>query len=92
MRREEFTANWSKFKGKILGKWNKFTEEELLQINGKYDHFMGLLQKKYSFSREQAEKEMANWNPGFETTGPTAHEAPKTHDKPQHKEKHRKAG
>jgi len=47
MRRDEFEKNWNQFKGKIQQKWSKFTQDELSKIHGKYDYFLGLLQKKY---------------------------------------------
>ncbi len=61
MNRHEFEANWKQLKGKIPEKWNKFTLDELSRIDGKYEPFLGHLQKKYGYSREQAETEIKNW-------------------------------
>jgi uncharacterized protein YjbJ (UPF0337 family) len=69
MRRDEFEKNWNQFKGKIQQKWSKFTQDELSKIHGKYDYFLGLLQKKYGFSREQAEREIQNWQTGSQNKG-----------------------
>ncbi len=61
MDRNQFESNWHMMKGHIRKKWNKFSDEEISRINGKYDQFMNELQRKYGFSREQAEKEIHNW-------------------------------
>lgn len=62
MNRQEFEANWNQVKPKILEKWNKFTQEEISRFDGKYDTFLSNLQKKYGYSREQADQEISNWN------------------------------
>jgi uncharacterized protein YjbJ (UPF0337 family) len=61
MFKEEFEGNWHKFKGKIQEKWGKFTHDDIARINGKYEQFLGELQKKYGYSREQAEREFRTW-------------------------------
>lgn len=90
MNRHEFEANWSQLKGSIPGKWSKFTLEDMNRLDGKYEPFLGHLQKKYGYSREQAETEMKNWamSPKVESIGP-AHCSSKCNDR---KEKKRKAG
>ena len=47
---------------KVQEKWGKFTDVDVDKINGKYDQFVGLLQKKYGFTKEQAERELKNWH------------------------------
>jgi uncharacterized protein YjbJ (UPF0337 family) len=61
MNRDEFEGNWHQLKGKIREKWAKFTHDELNQMSGKYEQFIGSLQKKYGHSRERAEQEIHNW-------------------------------
>jgi len=58
MNRQEFEANWRQLAPKITAKWNKVTMEELNRLDGKYEPFLGQLQRKYAYSREQAENEM----------------------------------
>ena len=40
------------------GKWDKLTGNDLTTFGGQSDQLAGLLQRKYSFAREQAEKEI----------------------------------
>lgn len=97
MNRDEFEANWHQLKGKIRDKWSKFTNEDIAKFNGKYEQFLGALQKKYMFSKEKAEQEMRNWQKELEKRVPFNKEAPhfkhdeKHHDE-RHKDKKRKAG
>jgi uncharacterized protein YjbJ (UPF0337 family) len=94
MNRQEFEANWHKIMPAVMQKWNKFTQEDVTRINGKYDPFLGHLQKKYGYSREQAETEIKNWMPAPAAGGKVesiAHCDAKCSDKKGHHEKKRKA-
>jgi len=64
MRRDKFEENWDQLKGKIQGKWSKFTDDDLDKINGKYEKFLSQLQKRYGYTKEEAEREMKNWQEG----------------------------
>lgn len=48
-------GNWKQFRGKVKEQWGKLTDDELDQIEGKRDQMVGLLQKEYGYSREDAE-------------------------------------
>ncbi len=98
MHKEEFEGKWHQFKGKIQEKWNKITHDDIAHINGKYDIFLGKLQKKYGFTKEQAERELSCWLECCQKPGHSSkhHEiskgccsekqAPcKSHDKSNHK-------
>lgn len=61
MNREQFEGSWHQLKGKIKEKWGKLTDDDIAVINGKYEQFIGKLQQKYGYSKEQAEKESNNW-------------------------------
>ena len=69
MNREQFEGNWHQLKGKIKEKWGKLTDDDMTRINGKYEQFLGALQKKYGYTREQAERESSTWNYENRTEG-----------------------
>jgi uncharacterized protein YjbJ (UPF0337 family) len=50
-------GNWNIAKGKVKEKWGKLTDDDLDVIKGKRDQFIGALQKRYGYAREQAERE-----------------------------------
>ncbi len=61
MKREQFERKWHEIKLKIQDKWEKLTDADIAQINGKYDHLSSKLQKKYGLEKEQAEQEIDGW-------------------------------
>lgn len=61
MYRGEFAAQWPQLKGKIQEKWVKLTNDDVVKINGKYESLIAQLQKKYGFTKEQAEKDVQSW-------------------------------
>lgn len=66
MHREQIEKNWDRLKGKVRSKWNHLTEEDINQIGGKYDLLVSKLQKRYSKSREEIERELKDWMHGGE--------------------------
>jgi uncharacterized protein YjbJ (UPF0337 family) len=51
-------GNWKQAKGKVKEKWGKLTDDDLTTIAGKRDQLAGLLQERYGYEKEQAEKEL----------------------------------
>jgi len=47
MNADQFKGKWMQFKGDLKQKWNKFTEDDLQQIEGHYDRFVGTVQGRY---------------------------------------------
>jgi uncharacterized protein YjbJ (UPF0337 family) len=58
MNKDIFDGKWRQMRGQIKVSWGKLTDDDLDQVAGKYDKFVGLLQEKYGFSRERAEEEV----------------------------------
>jgi uncharacterized protein YjbJ (UPF0337 family) len=55
---DQITGNWKQFKGKVKEKWGKLTDDDLTTINGRREQLAGVLQQKYGYAKEQAEKEL----------------------------------
>jgi len=53
MNRDHFKGLWNQFKGELKYQWAKFTDDDLLQIEGNYDKFAGKLQEKYADQKDQ---------------------------------------
>ena len=51
-------GNWKEFAGKVKEKWGKLTDDDLTVIAGKRDQLSGLLQQRYGYAKEKAEKEL----------------------------------
>jgi uncharacterized protein YjbJ (UPF0337 family) len=46
--------------------WGRLTDDELDQIEGHRDRLSGLLQEKYGYSRQQAEKSISDFLDRYE--------------------------
>jgi uncharacterized protein YjbJ (UPF0337 family) len=58
---DQVEGNWKQMKGKFKEKWGKLTDSDWDQIAGKRDQFIGKLQERYGYSREQAERDLGEW-------------------------------
>ena len=58
MNKDIFEGKWKQVRGEIRGWWGKVTDDDLDKVAGQFDVFVGLLQEKYGYSREQAEEEI----------------------------------
>jgi uncharacterized protein YjbJ (UPF0337 family) len=57
MNKDIFEGKWKEMRGQIKEWWGKLTDDELEQANGNAEQIVGLLQQKYGYTREAAEKE-----------------------------------
>jgi uncharacterized protein YjbJ (UPF0337 family) len=51
-------GDWTRFKGKIKEAWGDLTDQDLEVIAGKRDQLVGLIQKTYGVAREDAERQV----------------------------------
>ncbi len=61
MNKDELSGNWKQFKGKAKEKWGKLTDDDMTVIEGKRDHLVGKIQERYGYAKDQAEKEVSDW-------------------------------
>ena len=58
---DQMKGNWKQFKGKAKEQWGKLTDDELDQVEGKRDQLVGKIQKQYGLSKEEAERQVGDW-------------------------------
>jgi uncharacterized protein YjbJ (UPF0337 family) len=58
---DQVAGNWNQFKGQIKEKWGKLTDDDLAMIDGKRDQFIGRVQERYGIAKEEAEKQIKDW-------------------------------
>jgi uncharacterized protein YjbJ (UPF0337 family) len=61
MNKEILKGKWLQLKGDIRGWWGKMTDDDIDQIQGDTEKFIGKLQERYGFGREQAETELMDF-------------------------------
>ena len=54
-------GNWKIVKGSIKEQWGKLTDDDLTEIDGHRDQLVGRVQKAYGVSRDEAEKQIKDW-------------------------------
>jgi uncharacterized protein YjbJ (UPF0337 family) len=55
---DQIAGDWKQFTGKAKAKWGKLTDNDLTFAAGKRDQLAGLLQQRYGYAKDQAEKEL----------------------------------
>lgn len=58
MNTDTLQGQWKQLKGKAQQKWGKLTSDDLDRIEGRQEELVGLVQEKYGYARERAEKEV----------------------------------
>lgn len=55
---DQIKGNWTEFKGKARQQYGDMTDDELEQAKGSEEQMIGLIQKKYGKTREDAKREV----------------------------------
>lgn len=61
MNQDIFEGDWKKLKGDVRKRWGKLTDDHLAQVNGSREKLVGQIQKNYGIVREEAEKQVKEW-------------------------------
>lgn len=61
MNEDIIQGQWKQFKGKIKEQWGKLTDDDLDVIAGKRDQMVGKVQERFGIAREEAEKQVSEW-------------------------------
>ncbi|SFM92754.1 Uncharacterized conserved protein YjbJ, UPF0337 family [Izhakiella capsodis] len=61
MNEDRISGHWKQFKGKVKEKWGQLTDDDLRMIEGKRDQLVGRIQERYGYGKDQAEKELKDW-------------------------------
>jgi uncharacterized protein YjbJ (UPF0337 family) len=59
-------GQWKQMRGKMREKWGKLTDDDWDRIAGKREQFLGKLQERYGISRDQAEKDLSEWERSYD--------------------------
>ena len=58
----QMANDWQQFTAIVKEEWDKLTDDDLTTFGGQSDQLAGILQKKYGYAREQAEKEITEFS------------------------------
>ena len=54
-------GKWRQLKGDVQKKWGKLTDDQFDQINGNREKLLGKIQENYGLARDEAEKQVKEW-------------------------------
>ena len=63
---DQIEGKWKQMKGDLRQKWGKLTDSDMEYIAGNKDKFLGRMQERYGYSKEQAQQELDTWNAASE--------------------------
>jgi uncharacterized protein YjbJ (UPF0337 family) len=66
---DRIEGNWKQFKGNVKEQWGKLTDDELDVIAGKRDNLVGKIQETYGISKDETEKQLADWQKRIQELG-----------------------
>ena len=58
---DRIEGNWKQFKGSALQQWGKLTDDQLDVVAGKRDLLLGRIQEAYGITKDETEKQLAEW-------------------------------
>jgi uncharacterized protein YjbJ (UPF0337 family) len=56
-----FKGNWHEFKGECKKKWGQLTDDDLLECDGDYEKFIGVVQKRYGDKKDEIHNWATDW-------------------------------
>jgi uncharacterized protein YjbJ (UPF0337 family) len=66
---DRIEGNWKQFKGNAVQQWGKLTDDQLDVIAGRRDLLLGRIQELYGISKEEVEKQLADWETRMQQVG-----------------------
>ncbi len=61
MAQDMLKRQWEHLKDRVRQRWSRFTDEDLIQIDGDREALMRKIQERYGRSPEQAQTDLAQW-------------------------------
>jgi uncharacterized protein YjbJ (UPF0337 family) len=58
---DQIQGKWKQVKGTARQKFAKLTDDDLEFIAGNREHFAGRLQERYGIAKEEAERQLEEW-------------------------------
>jgi len=63
---DRISGNWTQWKGRVQERWGKLTDDHLDVVAGRRDQLAGRIQEVYGLTKEEAERQLRNWERNLE--------------------------
>jgi uncharacterized protein YjbJ (UPF0337 family) len=67
MNEDILEGKWKQLRGEVREMWGELTDDDLDRIAGKRDKLIGVLQERYGYSRDEAERQTDEFTRTVET-------------------------
>ncbi|MCX5592410.1 CsbD family protein [Alcaligenes endophyticus] len=64
MNEDTIKGKWKQLSGKIQAQWGKLTNDDMDVAEGNTEYLVGKIQERYGIKREEAEKQVRDFNGG----------------------------
>jgi uncharacterized protein YjbJ (UPF0337 family) len=68
---DQVAGKWKQVRGSVRQQWGKLTDDDLEQIAGNRDKFVGVLQERYGIAKDEAQRQADDWLKSFRETEAT---------------------
>lgn len=58
---DRIEGSWKQFRGNVKQRWGKLTDDQLDVIAGKREQLAGRIQEAYGITKDEADKQLADW-------------------------------
>ena len=62
MNEDRMEGKWKQMKGSLKSRWGKLTDDDLDVIEGQKDQLVGKVQERYGIAKDEAQKQVDEWN------------------------------
>ncbi len=69
---DRIEGNWKQLRGSVRERWGKLTDDQIDVIAGKREQLAGKLQEAYGYSKDEAEKQISDFERGLPEDGGAA--------------------
>jgi uncharacterized protein YjbJ (UPF0337 family) len=59
---DQVQGKWKQLKGQAKTRWGKLTDDDLDVVAGQRDQLVGRIQERYGIAKDQAQREVEEWN------------------------------
>ena len=66
MNHHTLKGQWQELTGKAKQEWGRLTNDDWLQVEGRFDRLAGKIQERYGIARDQAELQIRRFTNGLE--------------------------
>lgn len=62
---DKIEGKWKQYKGQARQQWGKLTDDDVENMKGHKDELVGRIQERYGVDREEAERQVSDWERGI---------------------------